>query len=90
MNLPGNAALYALGKLPSDSKLIPVQAGHMVRYVCPSVIRQRSGKSTLYFRVTKPATCRSTNLRWNKDCMDEVAPAGQSGEMEAVCIPTAD
>ncbi|MGI6078267.1 MAG: NAD(P)/FAD-dependent oxidoreductase [Fastidiosipilaceae bacterium] len=86
-----NAALYALGKLPSDSKLIPVQAGHMVRYVCPSVIRQRSGKSTLYFRVTKPAKhvdlqiSDGTKIVWMKSHL-RVNP----GEMEAVCIPTAD
>lgn len=87
------AALYAMGKLPTENKVIECQTGRNVRYICPHTISLtgEEEKVNLYFRVLTP----ELGSRLVAKCGDKVIASKKEikvnpGEMNCITVNTSD
>ncbi len=85
------AALYAMGKLNGEQKVVNCVTGRNVRYLCPQTVdaNQDQGKVTLYFRVLSP----ETNVKLVARCGDTVLASAKEfrvnpGEMCHLTVST--
>lgn len=87
------AALYAMGKIPTEKKEVTCQTGRNVRYICPQKISlsDDAEKVNLYFRVLTP----ELGVKLVAKCGDKVIAQKKEikvnpGEMNCISVDTSE